>query len=162
MPQLARHLVAAAPAALCFSETPLHGLAAFGGNVKLNQSSRGHPAAHVFTKHLRQVISLGTHVISLEWPKPMMVFEVMPSVLAKRTFPPLASERMLVPGYRDSPDPGQDMAIVYIKVGTAAACCHPLLCRTACHTPTWCRRQSSVGCCHLSTRQSASLGVPDA
>ena len=63
-----------------------------------------------------QVISLGTHVICADWPKSMMLFEVMPSVLSKRTFPPLATERMLVPGYRDSPDPSQDMAIVYVKV----------------------------------------------
>ena len=110
------------------------------------RSSREHPAAHGLTKHLGQVISLGTHVVSPEWPRSMMVFEVMPSVLAKRTFPPLATARMLVPGYRDSPDPGQDMAIVYIKVGPVAACCHRLSCQDDRAVDHMVRRPGPMSC----------------
>ena len=57
------------------------------------------------------------HVISTGTPKPTLVMEVMPTMLAKRHFPPLDSASQLMPGYRDSPDPEGDMALVYIKVG---------------------------------------------
>ena len=62
------------------------------------------------------MISLGVHVVSKDTPRPTLVMEVMPTMLAKRSFPPLASVKQMVPGYRDSPDPQHDMAIVYIKV----------------------------------------------
>ena len=43
--------------------------------------------------------------------------EVMPSLLAKRHFDPLNTLAQLEPGYRDSPEPDEDMAIVFVKVG---------------------------------------------
>ena len=72
-----------------------------------------------------QVISLGTHVVCAEIPKPLSLMEVMPTLLAKRHFPPLDTARQLVPGYRDSPDPSNEMAIVYIKAGPRRPCCCP-------------------------------------
>ena len=77
-----------------------------------------------------QVISLGTHVICPTILKPVAVMEVMPTLLAKRAFPPLDTAQQLVPGYRDSPEPGSEMAIAYIKVcflGLAACKCKILL-----------------------------------
>lgn len=42
--------------------------------------------------------------------------EIMPSLLAKRHFDPLNTLHQLEPGYRDSPEPTEDMAIVFVKV----------------------------------------------
>ncbi len=42
--------------------------------------------------------------------------EVMPSLLAKRNFDPLNTLLQLEPGYRDSPEPNDNMAIVFVKV----------------------------------------------
>jgi hypothetical protein len=43
--------------------------------------------------------------------------EVMPNLLARRSFKPPATLRMVQPGYRDAPDINKCMAIVFCKVG---------------------------------------------
>ena len=63
-----------------------------------------------------QAISLGVHCISDAFPEAMLLMEVLPSLLAARNFPRLASARMLELGYRDSPDPSA-VAIVFVMVG---------------------------------------------
>lgn len=61
------------------------------------------------------VISLGTHVLSDEFSVPMLLLEVMPSML-KREFFPLLTKRQVEPGYRDAPAVEEPMAVVFIKV----------------------------------------------
>ena len=65
-----------------------------------------------------QIISLGTHSIDADFEQPVLLMEVMPSLLARRNFDPLNTLLQLEPGYRDSPEPDEDMAIVYLKVLT--------------------------------------------
>lgn len=65
---------------------------------------------------MTQVISLGTHAIDEAFAQPVLLMELMPSILAKRSFGPLRTIATLEPGYRDSPDPSKDLAIVFIKV----------------------------------------------
>lgn len=67
-----------------------------------------------------QVISLGTHAFAGCKPDPALVMEVMPAMLARRSFPCLRSDGMLDPGFRESPDPSHDMAIVFVKVRSSA------------------------------------------
>lgn len=64
-----------------------------------------------------QVISLGIHVIEVgpEMYR-MLLMEVMPSVLARRTFPPPRTAAQLEPGFRDAPDPAHHLAILFMKV----------------------------------------------
>ena len=62
-----------------------------------------------------QAISLGVHCISDAFPEAMLLMEVLPSLLAARDFPRLASARMLELGYRDSPDPSA-VAVVFVIV----------------------------------------------
>ena len=47
----------------------------------------------------------------------MALMEVLPLLLARRVFRPLASMRQVEPGYREAPDPSAPMAIVFCKVG---------------------------------------------
>lgn len=63
-----------------------------------------------------QMIHLGTHRLSQDFPEPALLMEVMPSVLARRSFPPPASLACLEPGFRESPDPFFPMALVFLKV----------------------------------------------
>lgn len=49
--------------------------------------------------------------------------EVLPSLLAARNFPRLATARMLEPGYRDSPDPSA-VAIVFVMVSLQLCVAH--------------------------------------
>ena len=49
--------------------------------------------------------------------------EVLPSLLAARNFPHLATARMLEPGYRDSPDPSA-VAIVFVMVSLQLRIAH--------------------------------------
>lgn len=63
-----------------------------------------------------QIISLGSHSIDADFEQAVLLMEIMPSLLAKRSFDPLNTLAQLEPGYRDSPDPHQDMAIVFVKV----------------------------------------------
>ena len=65
---------------------------------------------------LVQVVSLGTHVVDRQLAGPMLLMEVMPTILARRHFPPPTTEESIEPGYRDSPDPAQDMALVFTRV----------------------------------------------
>lgn len=62
------------------------------------------------------MVSLGTHVVSHMLAGPMLLMEVMPAVLGRRSFGPPATEEMIEPGYRDSPDPKHNMALVFTKV----------------------------------------------
>ena len=64
-----------------------------------------------------QVISLGTHALTDPvLPGPTMLMEVMPQVLAKRSFPPPQKGQMVEPGYRDAPSAASDVAIAQIRV----------------------------------------------
>lgn len=63
-----------------------------------------------------QIISLGSHSIDADFEQAVLLMEIMPTLLAKRSFDPLNTLTQLEPGYRDSPDPHQDMAIVFVKV----------------------------------------------
>jgi hypothetical protein len=67
-----------------------------------------------------QVISLGVHVISEAFGDPMLLMEVMPTLLARRAFAPPATRARLEPGFRDSPDPAA-LALVFIR---ARSCRH--------------------------------------
>ncbi len=71
-----------------------------------------------------QVISLGTHLIEAASAEPMLLMEVMPSVLAKRSFPAPATHEQIEPGYRDAPDPSQNCVIVFSRV---CAPCLPVM-----------------------------------
>jgi hypothetical protein len=68
-----------------------------------------------------QVISLGVHVVHEVFPAAMLLMEVMPSLLARRSFPRPATERCLEPGFRDSPHPSA-VALVFIRVGCPLTC----------------------------------------
>lgn len=48
--------------------------------------------------------------------EPMLLMEVMPMILGRRSFPPPATILSHEPGYRDSPDPRKTMALVFMKV----------------------------------------------
>lgn len=64
-----------------------------------------------------QVISLGTHLFKgAPDAEPMLLMEVMPSVLAKRSFLPPDTACRVTLGYRDAPEPGPNCVIVFSKV----------------------------------------------
>lgn len=63
-----------------------------------------------------QIISLGSHSIDADFEQAVLLMEVMPSLLAKRHFDPLNTLAQLEPGYQDSPEPDEDMAIMFVKV----------------------------------------------
>jgi class 3 adenylate cyclase len=65
-----------------------------------------------------QVVSLGTHEAEgAGLSGPTLLMEVMPSVLARRVFPPPRGTILADPGYRNAPDPGSDdVAIVYMRI----------------------------------------------
>ena len=63
-----------------------------------------------------QIISLGSHSIDADFEQAVLLMEIMPSLLAKRPFDPLNTLHQLEPGYRDSPEDTEDMAIVFVKV----------------------------------------------
>jgi len=66
-----------------------------------------------------QAISLGTHLFEgAPDAEPMLLMEVMPSVLAKRGFSPPDTACRVTLGYRDAPEPGPDCVIVFSKVRT--------------------------------------------
>lgn len=67
-----------------------------------------------------QVISLGTHVVHPSLDEPMLLMEVMPMMLGRRSFPPPATALSFEPGYRDSPDPRKPMALLFMKVSPCA------------------------------------------
>ena len=80
----------------------------------------GTESGHRFDPRLRcglvQVISLGTHLIEATSAEPMLLMEVMPSILAKRSFPAPATHEQIEPGYRDAPDPSHNCVIVFSRV----------------------------------------------
>ncbi len=63
-----------------------------------------------------QIISLGSHSIDADFEQAVLLMEIMPSLLAKRNFDPLNTLAQLEPGYRDSPEPTENMTIVFVKV----------------------------------------------
>ena len=64
-----------------------------------------------------QVISLGIQALEdPALPTPAMLMEVMPQVLARRSFPPPQKARMVEPGYRDAPSASADVAIAQMRV----------------------------------------------
>lgn len=69
-----------------------------------------------------QIISLGSHSIDADFEQAVLLMEVMPSLLAKRNFDPLNTLLQLEPGYRDSPEPNDNMAIVFVKVHFWPSC----------------------------------------
>lgn len=109
-----------------------------------------------------RIISLGTHIVSADFPQPMLLMEVMPNLLSKRVFQSLLTKQLVEPGYRDAPDPKNPMAIVFVKVCAAwlqsltgavvsgcidtITCSSPdcmLTCMHTCHTcslHTWCHQ----------------------
>lgn len=87
-----------------------------------------------------RIISLGTHVVSDDFPHPMLLMEVMPNLLSKRVFQSVMTKQMLEPGYRDAPDPKDPMAIVFVKVGHTAD--HVLL-KSSCHSAKHARWQAT-------------------
>jgi hypothetical protein len=62
------------------------------------------------------IISLGKHELSDDFPHPMLVMEVMPTLLSRRTFRSLATRKQIEPGFREAPNPNEPMAIVFAKV----------------------------------------------
>ncbi|KIY94838.1 hypothetical protein MNEG_13124 [Monoraphidium neglectum] len=88
-----------------------------GGQVMLSQAA-WESVKPIITQHpgAAQVISLGTHVISDEYPNPCLLMEVMPNTLSRRVFKKPITCKMLELGYRDAPDLGAPMAIVFCKV----------------------------------------------
>lgn len=63
------------------------------------------------------VISLGTHIIDdPSCSSPMMLIEVMPKLLSKRTFPRPKNTILLEPGYRDAPTGDAVTTIAHLKV----------------------------------------------
>jgi len=62
----------------------------------------------------------------------VLLMEIMPSLLAKRNFEPLNTLLQLEPGYRDSPEPNDNMAIVFVKVCSWPACLSDLCCKAEC------------------------------
>ncbi|KAK9786282.1 hypothetical protein WJX73_000303 [Symbiochloris irregularis] len=94
------------------------GQAAHGGQVVLSGSAWA--SVQDSLPGLSQVISLGTHQFHNVRPDPSLIMEVMPAILARRTFPRLQSDGVLDPGFRESPDPTFNMAILFIKVSRPA------------------------------------------
>ena len=62
-----------------------------------------------------------------------MLENLLPRCMAfvNRHFHLLDTASQLVPGYRDSPDPEHEMAIVYVKVSSRAAQCWRICCLVA-------------------------------
>lgn len=88
-----------------------------------------------------RIISLGTHIVSDDFPQPMLLMEVMPNLLSKRVFQSMLTKQMIEPGYRDAPDPKDPMAIVFVKVSTrdnmelgcyVLRCINEFICRSTC------------------------------
>ncbi|CAL8470951.1 g10493 [Coccomyxa elongata] len=88
-----------------------------GGQVVLSETTWSAIQDHIPGQP--QVISLGVHVVHDVFPGAMLLMEVMPSLLARRSFPRPATERCLEPGFRDSPDPSA-VALVFIRAAKPA------------------------------------------
>ena len=46
------------------------------------------------------------HMLDPTFPHAVLLMEIMPTLLARREFPPPDTMQTLEPGFRDSPDPG--------------------------------------------------------
>lgn len=63
------------------------------------------------------VVSLGSHILDHSPAShPLLLMEVMPQVLSRRTFEPPRTIGMVEPGYRDAPAADESVAFVYVKV----------------------------------------------
>lgn len=92
--------------------------AARGGQVVLSEPA-WESVKDAVTQHpgAVSVLSLGMHVLSCDFHKPMHLMEVMPNLLSRRNFAHIQTKRLVEPGYRDAPDPSKPMAMVFMKVG---------------------------------------------
>ena len=64
-----------------------------------------------------RIISLGTQAVQDPTvSRPMMLVEVMPQPLAKRSFPPPQRAIMVDPGYRDAPSGNDEIAIAHVRL----------------------------------------------
>lgn len=66
-------------------------------------------------------INLGLHAMHDDCPKPRYLMEVMPTLMAGRSFKPPATRMQLELGYREAPGVHEPMAMVFIKVRVAGA-----------------------------------------
>jgi hypothetical protein len=94
-----------------------------GGQVILSEQAWD-SVKPIVTQHpgAVSIISLGMHVLSDDFPTPMLLMEVMPNLLARRNFSRIMTKRLVEPGFRDAPDPREPMAIVFVKVGPPLGC----------------------------------------
>lgn len=94
-----------------------------GGQIILTENAWD-AVKPIVTKHPGAVsfLSLGQHVVSDDFPQPMMLMEVMPNLLSGRSFGAPTTRRMLQPGFRDAPKPDAPMAIVFVKVCGCIQC----------------------------------------
>lgn len=90
-----------------------------GGQIILSESAWD-SVKETVTQHpgAVSIISLGKHEVSADFPHPMLLMEVMPTLLSRRTFKHLDTRKQVEPGFRDAPNPNQPMAIVFAKVRT--------------------------------------------
>ena len=61
-----------------------------------------------------QVICLGSHRLKLGDPVKALM-ELTPMLIGARHFPPIASDEVIFPGYRESPSPNREMAILFCQ-----------------------------------------------
>lgn len=67
------------------------------------------------------VVSLGSHLLDPSPASPpLLLMEVMPQILSRRTFPPPLTLGMVEPGYRDAPGADEPVAFVYVKISKPA------------------------------------------
>jgi hypothetical protein len=63
-----------------------------------------------------QVIHLGKHQLCDTWDEPQHLYEVMPTMLAERKFGKPRTMRRVEMGYREAPEAGTPMVVVFVKV----------------------------------------------
>ncbi|KAL4419982.1 hypothetical protein ABPG75_007080 [Micractinium tetrahymenae] len=93
--------------------------AAHGGQVIL--SEKAWAAVQDQLPGAPHVVSLGSHLLDHSAASlPLLLIEVMPQVLSRRTFPRPRTLGMVEPGYRDAPAADEPVAFVYVKVSKPA------------------------------------------
>lgn len=97
-----------------------------GGQVILSEQAWD-SVKPVITQHpgAVSIISLGMHVVSDDFPAPMLLMEVMPNLLARRVFNRIMTKRLVEPGFRDAPNPNEPMTIVFVKVRNDSSLMRP-------------------------------------
>lgn len=121
-----------------------------GGQVILSEQAWD-SVKPVITQHpgAVSIISLGMHVLSDDFPTPMLLMEVMPNLLARRNFNKIMTKRLVEPGFREAPDPREPMTVVFVKVGCCLPCAWPVVAALL----LICRLEVSV-CCFGATTSS--------